>query len=187
MTLPPSVLAQHESQADATVIAASLQRPEAFRTIFDRHYDRVRRYAVSRVGGAGEDIAADTFVVAFQRRRRYDVQHRDAAPWLLGIATNLVRRVHRDERRRLRTLAALHAERPPAAPESADGSPSEIAHVLLRLHRRDRDVLLLHAIEDLSYAEIAAALGIPEGTVRSRLNRARRILKEALPHGRPVV
>lgn len=187
MTLLTSALAHDESLADANVIAASLQRPEAFRTIFDRHYDRVRRYAVSRVGSAGEDVAADTFVVAFQRRRRYDVQHLDAAPWLLGIATNLIRRVRRDERRRLRTLAALHAERPPAAPEPADSSLPEIAQVLLRLHRRDRDVLLLHALEQLSYAEIAAALGIPEGTVRSRLNRARRILKEASPHDRSLV
>jgi RNA polymerase sigma-70 factor (ECF subfamily) len=181
MTLPPLTLAQENSLPDANVIAASLQHPEAFRMIFDRHYDRVHRYAVSRVGGAGEDIAADTFVIAFQRRRRYDSQHLHAAPWLLGIATNLIRRAHRNERRRLRTLAALHAERPPAAPEPADGSPSAIAHVLLRLHRRDRDVLLLHAIGELSYAEIAAALGIPEGTVRSRLNRARRVLKEAIP------
>jgi RNA polymerase sigma factor (sigma-70 family) len=163
---------------DGAVIAASQREPERFRVVFDRHYERVRRYAWARIGSAGEDVAAEVFAIAFERRERYDTARADAVPWLLGIATNLIRGQYRHERRRLRTLAALGQERQPGPDGEAD--PSAVASALTRLHRRDRDVLTLYAIEDLSYAQIAEALGIPEGTVRSRLNRARRIVQEAM-------
>jgi RNA polymerase sigma-70 factor (ECF subfamily) len=163
---------------DGNLIADSRSRPEAFRVLFDRHYERVRRYAWARIGAGGEDIAAETFAIAFAGRARYDTTRPDAVPWLLGIATNLIRRQHRDEQRRLRLLAALGCERrPESAVETA--SPA-VARALGQLHRRDRDVLVLYAVAELAYAEIAEALGIAEGTVRSRLNRARRILKETI-------
>jgi RNA polymerase sigma-70 factor, ECF subfamily len=163
---------------DAMVIADSRRRPETFHVLFDRHYERVRRYAWGRIGAAGDDVAAEVFVIAFASRERYDQTRPDAAPWLLGIATNLIRRQHRDEQRRLRLLAALGGERPSEA--GAEGVDPAVAAALARLHRRDRDVLLLFAIAELSYTEIAQALGIAEGTVRSRLHRARRILKEVM-------
>jgi RNA polymerase sigma factor (sigma-70 family) len=163
---------------DGNLIADSISRPELFRVLFDRHYGRVRRYAWARIGAGGEDVAAETFTIAFAGRARYDTTRPDAVPWLLGIATNLIRRQHRGERRRLQLLAALGGERPP------EGSPETtslaVATALGQLHRRDRDVLVLYAVAELSYAEIAEALGIAEGTVRSRLNRARRILKETI-------
>jgi DNA-directed RNA polymerase specialized sigma24 family protein len=97
---------------DGSLIADSLSRPELFRVLFDRHYGRVRRYAWARIGAGGEDVAAETFTIAFARRARYDTTRPDAVPWLLGIATNLIRRQHRVERRRLQLLAALGGERP---------------------------------------------------------------------------
>lgn len=163
---------------DAMVIADSRRRPEAFHVLFDRHYERVRRYGWARIGAAGEDVAAEVFAIAFAARERYDLTRPDALPWLLGIATNLIRRQHREEQRRLRLLAALGGERPSDA--TAGAVDPAVAAAMGRLHRRDRDVLLLFAIADLSYAEIAQALGIAEGTVRSRLHRARRILKEVM-------
>ncbi len=167
-----------ETVSDGAAIADSRRRPDAFHVLFDRHYERVRRYAWARIGPAGEDVAAEAFAVAFAGRGRYDVTRGDALPWLLGIATNLIRRQHREERRRLRLLAALAGERPPD-PAAAAIDP-ELATALGRLHRRDRDVLVLYAVAELSYAEIAEALGIAEGTVRSRLHRARRILQEVM-------
>jgi RNA polymerase sigma-70 factor (ECF subfamily) len=131
-----------DSFDDGAVIAASRREPERFRVVFDRHYERVRRYAWARIGSGGEDIAADVFAIAFEWRDRYDTARRDAAPWLLGIATNLIRSRYRQEQRRLRTLTALGREREQAP-----------------LHRRDLDALTLYAIEDLSYAQIAEALG----------------------------
>lgn len=163
---------------DAVVIADSRRRPEAFCTLFDRHYERVRRYAWGRIGPAGDDVAAEVFVIAFASRERYDLTRSSAVPWLLGIATNLIRRQYREERRRLRLLAALGSERPFEA--GGDRVDPTVATAIGRLHRRDRDVLLLFAIAELSYTEIAQALGIAEGTVRSRLHRARRILKEVM-------
>jgi RNA polymerase sigma-70 factor (ECF subfamily) len=172
--MQPAVQTAH----DGAMIAESYRRPELFRVLFDRHYERVRRYACARLGAGGEDIAADVFAVAFACRGRYDVARADAAPWLLGIATNLIRRQHRAERHRLRLLAALSAERSPDP--VYEGVSQAVARALERLARRDRDVLVLYAIGELSYAEIAQAMGIAEGTVRSRLHRARRILKEAI-------
>lgn len=163
---------------DGAVIVASWRCPDAFRVLFDRHYARVRRYAWARIGPAGEDLAAEAFAVAFAARDRYDVTRQDALPWLLGIATNLIRRQRREERRRLQLLAAIDRERPPE-PVTGSINPA-VAAALERLHRRDRDVLVLYAVAELSYSEIAEALGIPEGTVRSRLNRARRILREVI-------
>jgi RNA polymerase sigma factor (sigma-70 family) len=167
-----------ESFDDAVVIADSRRRPEVFHVLFDRHYERVRRYAWGRIGAAGDDVAAEVFVIAFASRERYDLTRPDAVPWLLGIATNLIRRHHREEQRRLRLLAALGSERPSAG--GRDGVDPAVAAAIGRLHRRDREVLLLFAIGELSYTEIARALGIAEGTVRSRLHRARRILKEVM-------
>jgi len=176
---PPTAASPPES--DARLIARSLEDPDAFRDLFDRHWTRVRRYAAARVGDAADDVASETFATAFQCRGRYDLTRADAAPWLLGIATNHVRRLRRAEHKRLRALAAAGAASGPLQlVEPAPPRDGALAHALLQLDRRDRDVLALFALADLSYAEIAAALGIPEGTVRSRLNRARRIVKEVL-------
>lgn len=163
---------------DAAAMAASRERPEQFRIVFERHYERVRRYAWARVGAAGEDVAAEAFAVAFARRADYDLARSDALPWLLGIATNLIRHEYRDERRRLRLLATLGGERLSGHPPVDRGRG--VAAAVGRLHRRDREVLVLYAVGELSYAEIAEALGIAPGTVRSRLHRARRAVQEVL-------
>jgi RNA polymerase sigma factor (sigma-70 family) len=92
----------------------------------------------------------------------------------------------RGERRRLRALARLEAraERGTAALDGADGridahsARAALLDALASLSQDDRDVVVLVAWEELSYEEVAAALAIPIGTVRSRLNRARRILRD---------
>ena len=77
---------------DAQAIGASLADPEAFAVLFDRHFDAIHGYAQRRVGpDLADEIAAETFTRAFDRRRRYDSSRDDARPWLLGIATNLLR------------------------------------------------------------------------------------------------
>jgi len=134
-----------------------------------------------------DELAAETFVRAFQSRHRYRESQGSIPAWLLGIATNLVRRHRRTERRRLRA----YARRPPRAFEDdatalADGrvvaaaTRAALGRALARLRAPDRDVLLLYGWEDLSYAEIATALGIPIGTVRSRLARARAAVRGEL-------
>lgn len=171
-SLPP------EPPTDATAIRRSLREPRAFTIVFERHFDAVHGYAARRVGpDLADEIVAETFARAFDRRRTFDLGRPDARPWLLGIATNLLHRHWRSERRRLDALA--RAERPPAGDGVSDLG-ADLAAALANLAERDRDALVLLAFGDLSYEEIAAALHIPVGTVRSRLARARRVLRERL-------
>lgn len=174
--------------SDSAVIRASLVDPRAFADIFDRHYPRVRGYLGRRVEPeVASELASETFLVAFDRRARYDLDRTGAGPWLLGIATNLLRHHRRSEARRLRAMSR--------APRSADATDAVLAiaaradaeamrrplfEALAALPDGDRDVLLLFAWADLSYPEIAAALAIPVGTVRSRLHRARARVRERL-------
>ena len=87
---------------DAAAIARSLHDPEAFAEVFDRHYAFVHRYIARRAGRQrADDLASQTFTVAFSHRGRYRDDLGTARPWLLGIATNLIRADHRSADRRL--------------------------------------------------------------------------------------
>jgi RNA polymerase sigma-70 factor (ECF subfamily) len=174
---------------DARDIARSLEHPEAFRHVFDRHFPVVLRYLAARVGDRAEDLAAATFAAAFAARSRFDLEAGSARPWLFGIATNLLQGERRQAARHLRACARLAGAEPPGGDGTAGGAAARIdaraaapalAAALSKLSRGDRDVLTLFAVAELTYAEIAAALALPEGTVRSRLNRARRIAAAAL-------
>src|SRR5436309_3112323 len=97
---------------DGAVIAASVAVPERFAAIFDRHAAHIHRYLARRLGGdAVDDLVAETFLIAFRGRGRYDPGWRSARPWLYGIATNLVSRHRRDEARRHRLRQAVVPER----------------------------------------------------------------------------
>ena len=165
---------------DAAILADSRVEPDAFRVVFERHFDAVHRFVCARLGTAlADDIASETFLLAFERRQRFDASYDSALPWLLGIAANLVRGHRRAEIARLRALAREPAAAPQESPERFD-SRGPLAAALGELEPKQRETLLLLALGELSYAEIAIALDVPEGTVRSRLNRARAALQEAL-------
>jgi RNA polymerase sigma factor (sigma-70 family) len=170
----------HASQTstDAAVIRASRLDPAAFGVLFDRHWVRIHRYCVVRAGSPGEDVAAETFRVAFNSRSDYDGRE-DAAPWLYGIATNLLRTWFRSAGRRERALrrspgqtAGDDLEDALERAEAQRLGPGLVA-VLGRLSAEERDALLLHACAELTYDQIARATGVPIGTVRSRIHRAR--------------
>jgi RNA polymerase sigma factor (sigma-70 family) len=164
--------------SDARVIERSLADPRAFAVLFDRHFDAVHRYAGRRLGRSlAEEIASETFIRAFDGRASFDRSRVDARPWLFGIAANLMRRHWRTERRRLHALRRL---RPDTASESAAHERADLVAALDALPAKEREALLLHALADLSYAEIAEALDVPIGTVRSRLSRARDRLRKRL-------
>ena len=169
--------------SDRELVERSLEHPAAFEGIFDRHYTAVHRYVGRRLSRAcADDVAAQVFLIAFDQRRRLLEQRPDCpvAPWLFGIATNLVHRRRRDERRQLRAYARLGVDvvEPDSPSESTDRLDARragpaVARALASLSRDERDVLLLYALADLDYQGIAVALEIPIGTVRSRLFRAR--------------
>jgi RNA polymerase sigma factor (sigma-70 family) len=178
----------HEDSEDARAVRRSLTDPAAFAEVFDRHFTTVHRYLHRRAGrDVADELAGETFRIAFERRDRWSRATGDARPWLLGIATNLARRRFRTEERRLRAIARSGEDDwvvvdEVAAAERADArrARAALAHGLATLAADDRDVLVLVAFAELTYDEVAQALGIPAGTVASRLNRARRVLAAAL-------
>ncbi|MFG3440889.1 RNA polymerase sigma factor [Nonomuraea sp. NPDC047897] len=168
---------------DAEVILRSLGDPEGFAEIFRRHFTTIHRYAAARLGAAADDVAAETFLAAFRQRERYDTTRPDARAWLFGIATNLIRRHHRDEARLYRTWERARDASLLDAGTRSEGSGDQqrrLSAALGALRPGDRDVLLLVAYGGLSYVEVADALGIPAGTVGSRLNRARKRVRDIL-------
>jgi RNA polymerase sigma-70 factor (ECF subfamily) len=173
---------------DATLIQRSRFEPTAFAELYDRHAAEIHRFVARRIGNqAADDAVAETFLAAFRRRDRYDLAREDARPWLFGIAVNVIGKHRRSERRQLRALARVDAD-----PNNGDdlvqahdriaaaGARSQLADALAKLPAEIRDVLLLVALADLSYEEVATALQVPIGTVRSRLSRARSKLRDVL-------
>jgi RNA polymerase sigma-70 factor (ECF subfamily) len=177
-----------DARHDGLVIARSVHDPEQFAAVFRRHAPQIQRYVVRRIGrDAADDVVAEAFLVAFRQRARYRIDQPDARPWLYGIATNLIGRHHRTEIRQYRALARTGID-PVTEPFtdlvdariSATSAAPRLAAALMRLPATHRDVLLLVAWGDLSYSEAAAALGVPVGTIRSRLSRARTKVRKAL-------
>ena len=175
-------------ETDAKAILASRTDAEAFASVVRRRHASVHRYLQRRVGAdLAEDLAAEVFVAAFAQRARYDPTQADAGPWLLGIATNLLRRHRRTEVRRLRAFA--RSGRDPAFPSEEDrsharvdagGSGPALAGALASLPRRHRDALLLHAIAELPVDDVARAMNVPLGTAKTWLARARKAARAHL-------
>jgi RNA polymerase sigma factor (sigma-70 family) len=161
---------------------------EEFASLYDQHFHDIYRYIAGRLGrDVADDLAADTFVVALRRRGTYDTARGGVRPWLFGIATKLVAQHRRQETRHYRALGRVGVEEVTDSHETrvvnwvtAEGFQPRLAKAIAALSQGDRDVLLLNALCDLSHDEIAQALGIPYGTVGSRLNRARRKVRSAL-------
>jgi RNA polymerase sigma-70 factor (ECF subfamily) len=171
--------------SDSEIVRRSRDQPAVFAEVYDRHAATVYRYAVRRVGVDGaDDVMGETFLVAFERRERYDASYDSALPWLLGIATILIRKHRGAEARYLRAVAS--SVLPEAVVDDRDErldasrAIGELAATIRRMPARDRDALLLYAWADLDYEGVALALGVPVGTVRSRLNRARRLLRQSV-------
>lgn len=181
---------------DSEIIELSLREPEQFGTIFDRHFDAIVGFCVRRLGVArGEDVAGDVFRWAFENRQRFDSEHDDARPWLFGIANNLVRDAFRSAGRQglaydrwltWETGDGSELASQVAAAVDARHDLTVVAAVLELQAVEDVETLLLFAWEELTYAQVAEALAIPVGTVRSRIHRVRHRLQEVLDAPLPV-
>jgi len=158
----------------------------SFEAVFEAEFASLHRYLARRVGAAAADeLAAEAFAVAYRNWDRLDPT-RPVRPWLYGIAANLVRHHWRKERRMLRAYARtgvdpVFADEDAAAERAdADARHRELATALAELRNDEREVLLLHAWADLADSEIATALDLPLGTVKSRLSRIRARLRNQL-------
>lgn len=159
---------------------------DAFGALFERHAKLIYNYCFRRVGSwaTAEDLLSVVFLEAWRRREKH-LPPDKVLPWLYGIATNVVRNQQRSERRFAAALSRLPASGPePDFAETAgerlddEWQMQGVLHLLGKLHRREQDVFVLCAWMELSYEDAALALGIPVGTVRSRLSRARARLRE---------
>ena len=167
------------ASSDADCLARSLNEPTAFELIFNRHFGAVHRYLHRRAGrDLADELTAETFALAFSRRESCRASG-SVLPWLYGIATHLLHRHRRSERRQLHAYSRSGVDRwvtyEDEADARVDGSSldARLAGALAAMRPRERDALLLYALADLSYEEVALALDVPIGTVRTWLHRAR--------------
>lgn len=173
------------------MIAASVHDGERFATLFVRHGPTVHRYLARRLGpDLADDCTAEVFTAAFRQRARYKPATATALPWLFGIASRVVAQWRREESNRWRLLAALPADAEAVSEESetddrlsAHALRAVLVEALRALPAVERELLLLVAWEHLTPSEAAEALGIPPGTARTRLHRARSRVRTHLAGG----
>jgi RNA polymerase sigma-70 factor (ECF subfamily) len=171
-------------KSDAELIAASRRDPEAFGAIFDRHYDAIFRFAERRIGrDAALELASEVFLTAFRVRENYGPERTSARPWLMGIASRLVLHEQRRFARYANAVQRAASHTHSSSTETQVLGTLELAALYEALDKIDpesRELLLLVTWEGLSYSDAAEALGVPVGTVRSRVHRVRRDLAARL-------
>ncbi|MEA2010674.1 MAG: RNA polymerase sigma factor [Actinomycetota bacterium] len=177
--------------SDAQAIERSLADPSRFEVVFDRHYDTIHRYVARRLGSpVADDLASEVFVQAFTARSRFTAPPGGSClPWLYGITSNTMRH---ESRRRLRESRAVRRVTTSGHVQdvstdvawSVDAQrrveESGLIDAMNDLPPDDRETFYLYAVAEASYAEVAEALEVPLGTVRSRLARVRQKLRAAL-------
>lgn len=154
---------------------------EAFARIFDRHQPRIYRHSLALVptSADAQDVVGITFLESWRRRATVRVVDGSLLPWLLVTATHAARNVSRSARRYRGLLERVPPPELIAGPDAdLDDGPAVAA--LRHLSPHHRDVVTLCVIEGLTEAEAGEALGIPVGTVKSRLHRAKRALADRL-------
>jgi RNA polymerase sigma-70 factor (ECF subfamily) len=159
----------------------------AFGELFDAHAQTIYRYAARSTGdlNAAEDVVSLTFLEAWRLRGRLESGDASVLPWLFGITTNVLRNQARAKRRHQAAMSRMPPREQPhdftdeVIGRMADAEQVKAARAALdELSDADREVITLCVWSGLDYTAAAEALGVPVGTVRSRLSRARTKLRE---------
>lgn len=162
---------------------------DSFGELFQRHGQAIYNYCFRRTGNwaVAEDLVSTVFLEAWRRRRNVKSEEYGPVPWLLGVASNVVRNSQRSLRRYRAALSRLPSQ--PVHPDFADDLAARvddekrmrrILAIFSELPDRDQDVIALCLWQGLSYEQAGAALDLPVGTVKSRLSRARKRLRELI-------
>jgi RNA polymerase sigma-70 factor (ECF subfamily) len=185
-------MAHGENIVQADVIQRALRGDEAaYQSIVDEHREGVFRLAYLLLGDAddAEDVAQETFIRALRYLNRYDPE-RALRPWLLSITANLARNKRRSLGRYWAALQRLAGQTPveSTTPEMRSMQALE-AHALWQavrcLNGAEQEIIYLRYFLELSVAETAEALGVQQGTVKSRLHRALKRLREVIERDYP--
>jgi RNA polymerase sigma-70 factor (ECF subfamily) len=168
---------------------ASAHDGGAFGRLFERHAAKVYNHCFRRTAdwAVAEDLTSVVFLEAWRKRKQVHLSDESILPWLLAVANNCLRNTQRSRRRYRRLLAKLppSAETPSFEAEVSErmddvAITARLVQALGQLSRPDREIISLCDWAGLSYEGAADALGIPVGTVKSRLSRARDRLRGAL-------
>ncbi|TXR95944.1 RNA polymerase sigma factor [Streptomyces sp. col6] len=171
---------------DEDLLARSAREPTAFEPLVARHSAALHGYLVRRAPAAADDLLSEVWLQAYAHRGTFDAARGSARGWLFGVARNVLSR-HRQTTARAAARTEPEPDATTADPWQAVDQRLDAASVAPELRRKlaelpstERELLLLVAWEQLTPAEAAAAVGIPAGTARSRLHRARARLRDGL-------
>jgi RNA polymerase sigma-70 factor (ECF subfamily) len=176
--------------SDSDLLAMAGSEPEAFGELFKRHSRSVYTYLARRTGNLdlAEDLTSVVFMEAFRRRRKLQLSNASALPWLFGVANNVIRNADRSLRRYRSALGRLPVPMNGMSSEEdamerlrAQEALARALEAISTLTQAEQDVVLLVLWSEFTYADAATALGIPVGTVRSRLASARAKFKDSAP------
>jgi RNA polymerase sigma factor (sigma-70 family) len=174
-------MASSSMTSDAALLAAARTDAGTFRELYDRYAERIHGYFVRRTGNedASFDLTAETFAQAWLVRARFrDDADGSAAPWLFGIARNVLLmslrrgRLERRAAERLGIAERLDGHYEPASLPPADSWADGVDELLEELPLNQRQAVRLRVVEDLSYEQVAVALGTTASAARVRVHRA---------------
>ncbi|ADI09700.1 putative sigma factor [Streptomyces bingchenggensis BCW-1] len=178
---------EHTDDTDGELLRRSQRDPTAFEPLVARHSAALHGYLVRRAPGAADDLLSELWLRAYASRHGFDAARGTARAWLFGVARNVLAA----HWRRLETEASPGSAR---FAEGIAGDPWHavdqrldaaavapvLRHALTKLPAVERELMLLIAWEQLTPTEAASVIGVPPGTARSRLHRARTRLRERL-------
>jgi RNA polymerase sigma-70 factor (ECF subfamily) len=160
---------------------------EAFVELYRRRQPAIYRYALQMSGSTtvAQDVTQEVFLAVMRGAGDFDPRRGTVAPYLFGIARNLVRRAWRSSGPEAESLDEAGTAEPEVIDDPLEGlvareRASSVRRAVSALPPHYREVVVLCELEELSYADAAAAIGQPVGTVRSRLHRARSLLASKL-------
>lgn len=183
---------QAASAQGPDVVGIDLRDGDGFRRAYDLHGMAIYRYVRSRLGAdAAEDVTAEVFIAAWRGRANFVSDRGSIEAWFMGVAANVIARHRAAEARWIRMsrdIARMRSHEPPTSGDMDDVDHRidvethtvAVHSALAHIPRREREPLLMHIVTEMSYEAIATALGIPIGTVRSRISRGRRRLQQRM-------